>query len=260
MKKKVKTAGNPLLKKALFLFFFSLLLQIPLMFVNGVVHERNYLYDSTIKNIGREWGETQTIAGPVIVVPYTEEYYEREYTVDKQGKQIEVIKSKKRKNSLVVLPEKLDVNVDLKEEVRKRGIYKSMVYTGELNMKGNFSKVLSNIPENSVIEYNEISVSLGITDIKALLKIDKFNFNGKEIELESGTGLGKPFQISKGISGKLGIKNEELTEIPFNIELVFRGSEGNNSSANGKRKQLLYKISMEKSKFLWDASKRKSYR
>lgn len=56
MKKKVKTAGNPLLKKALFLFFFSLLLQIPLMFVNGVVHERNYLYDSTIKNIGREWG------------------------------------------------------------------------------------------------------------------------------------------------------------------------------------------------------------
>lgn len=249
MKKKVKTAGNPLLKKALFLFFFSLLLQIPLMFVNGVVHERNYLYDSTIKNIGREWGETQTIAGPVIVVPYTEEYYEREYTVDKQGKQIEVIKSKKRKNSLVVLPEKLDVNVDLKEEVRKRGIYKSMVYTGELNMKGNFSKVLSNIPENSVIEYNEISVSLGITDIKALLKIDKFNFNGKEIELESGTGLGKPFQISKGISGKLGTKNEGLEEIPFNIELVFRGSEGITLLPMGKDNSFFIKSAWENPSF-----------
>ena len=113
MKKKVKTTGNPMLKKALFLFFFSLLLQIPLMFVNGVVHERNYLYDSTIKNIGKEWGETQTIAGPVIVVPYTEEYYEREYTVDKQGKETEDVKSKKRKNSLIILPEKLDINVEI---------------------------------------------------------------------------------------------------------------------------------------------------
>lgn len=249
MKKKVKTTGNPMLRKALFLFFFSLLLQIPLMFVNGVVHERNYLYDSTIKNIGREWGETQTIAGPVIVVPYTEEYYEREYTVDKQGKETEIVKSKKRKNSLIILPEKLDINVDLKEEVRKRGIYKSMVYTGELKMKGNFSKVLSNIPINAVIDYNEISISLGITDIKALLKIDKFSFNGNKIELESGTGLVKPFQISKGISGKLNIKNEELTEIPFDIELVFRGSEGITLLPMGKENSFFIKSAWKNPSF-----------
>lgn len=249
MKKKVKTTGNPMLKKALFLFFFSLLLQIPLMFVNGVVHERNYLYDSTIKNIGKEWGETQTIAGPVIVVPYIEEYYEREYTVDKQGKETEVVKSKKRKNSLIILPEKLDINVDLKEEVRKRGIYKSMVYTGELKMKGNFSKVLSNIPINAVVDYNEISISLGITDIKALLKIDKFSFNGNKIELESGTGLVKPFQISKGISGKLNMKNEELTEIPFDIELVFRGSEGITLLPMGKENSFFIKSAWKNPSF-----------
>jgi len=249
MKKKVKTTGNPILKKALFLFFFSLLLQIPLMFVNGVVHERNYLYDSTVKNIGREWGETQTIAGPVIIVPYTEEYYEREYTVDKQGKETEIIKSKKRKNSVIVLPEKLDANVDLKEEVRKRGIYKSMVYTGELKIKGNFSKVLSNIPINAVVDYNEISISLGITDIKALLKIEKFNFNGNEIELESGTGLVRPFQISKGISGKLNMKNETLTEIPFDIELVFRGSEGITLLPMGKENSFFIKSAWENPSF-----------
>ncbi len=249
MKKKVKTTGNPMLKKALFLFFFSLLLQIPLMFVNGVVHERNYLYDSTIKNIGKEWGETQTIAGPVIVVPYTEEYYEREYTVDKQGKETEIVKSKKRKNSLIILPEKLDINVNLKEEVRKRGIYKSMVYTGELKMKGNFSKVLSNIPINAVVDYNEISISLGITDIKALLKIDKFSFNGNKIELESGTGLVKPFQISKGISGKLNMKNEELTEIPFDIELVFRGSEGITLLPMGKENSFFIKSAWKNPSF-----------
>ncbi|MCI6032461.1 MAG: cell envelope integrity protein CreD [Fusobacterium varium] len=249
MKKKVKTTGNPMLKKALFLFFFSLLLQIPLMFVNGVVHERNYLYDSTIKNIGKEWGETQTIAGPVIVVPYTEKYYEREYTVDKQGKETEVVKSKKRKNSLIILPEKLDINVNLKEEVRKRGIYKSMVYTGELKMKGNFSKVLSNIPINAVVDYNEISISLGITDIKALLKIDKFSFNGNKIELESGTGLVKPFQISKGISGKLNMKNEELTEIPFDIELVFRGSEGITLLPMGKENSFFIKSAWKNPSF-----------
>ena len=219
------------------------------MFVNGVVHERNYLYDSTIKNIGKEWGETQTIAGPVIVVPYTEEYYEREYTVDKQGKETEVVKSKKRKNSLIILPEKLDINVNLKEEVRKRGIYKSMVYTGELKMKGNFSKVLSNIPINAVVDYNEISISLGITDIKALLKIDKFSFNGNKIELESGTGLVKPFQISKGISGKLNMKNEELTEIPFDIELVFRGSEGITLLPMGKENSFFIKSAWKNPSF-----------
>lgn len=36
----------------------------------------------------KRMGETQTIAGPVIVVPYTEEYYEREYTIDKQETEV----------------------------------------------------------------------------------------------------------------------------------------------------------------------------
>ena len=116
-------------------------------------------------------------------------------------------------------------------------------------MKGNFSKVLSNIPINAVVDYNEISISLGITDIKALLKIDKFSFNGNKIELESGTGLVKPFQISKGISGKLNMKNEELTEIPFDIELVFRGSEGITLLPMGKENSFFIKSAWKNPSF-----------
>lgn len=224
MKKRIP--GNPLLKKALLLFFFSLLLQIPLVFVKGVVTERNYLYDSTIKNIGKEWGETQTITSPVLVVPFIEEYEEAEYTRDKDGKEIEIIKRKKRRNAVAVLPDILDNKVDLKEEVRKRGIYKAMVYTGNLKMKGSFSDITKNIPAGVEIEYNDISIALGITDIKALLKVEKFDFNGRDIELESGTGLNSPAKLTKGISGNLPLNSDETKKINFDIELVFRGSYG----------------------------------
>ena len=64
MKRRLSST-DPLLKKALFLFYiFSLFLQIPLMFIKGIVNERETLYSETNYSIGKEWGKYQEIAGP----------------------------------------------------------------------------------------------------------------------------------------------------------------------------------------------------
>lgn len=222
--KKRTMPESPLLKKAVFLFIFSLLLQIPLMFIKGIVNERNDLYNETVYSIGNEWGKYQDIAGPFLVIPFDDGYMEVSY--DDNGKRIE--QKKYMENYYIVLPDKLQTEAVLKDEVRKRGIYKSTVYTGEINIKGKFSNLKSTIPAN-INPYNRMYIAMGISDIKSILKINKFqvgNYN-EDVELKSGTGLTRPDALSSGISGEFKNSNIYLDdEIPFDISFVLRGSEG----------------------------------
>src|SRR5689334_1809272 len=47
------------------------LLQLPIFKIAGLVTERQARRDAAVADISSKWGSTQTIAGPVIIVPYT---------------------------------------------------------------------------------------------------------------------------------------------------------------------------------------------
>jgi inner membrane protein len=47
-----------------------LLLQIPLFMIRGLLEERNSRRDTAVREITETWGRSQTVAGPVLVVPY----------------------------------------------------------------------------------------------------------------------------------------------------------------------------------------------
>lgn len=116
--------NNSLVRKVGFLFILVILLQIPMFFINRIIDEREYSYRNMVREIGNEWGEKQTIAGAFLIIPYSDVKVE----YDEYGKKIErnVVKD------WILLPDKLNVKVDLKDEVRKRGIYKTTVYSGDL--------------------------------------------------------------------------------------------------------------------------------
>ncbi len=238
MKRRLSST-DPLLKKALFLFIFSLFLQIPLMFIKGIVNERETLYSETNYSIGKEWGKYQEIAGPFLVIPYDDGYVEISY--DDNGKRIE--QKKYKENYYIVLPDKLETKAVLKDEVRKRGIYKATVYTGEVNIKGKFSNLKKSIPAN-INPYNRMYIAMGISDIKSILKVNSFKAgeNLQDVELVSGTGVSRISQLANGISGEFqdsGIYSAD--EIPFEINLVLRGSEGMSILPFGKENH--FKIS-----------------
>lgn len=192
---------NPLLTKVFALFIMIVLLQIPLYMVGDLIRERGYLYEETSAKIGNEWGKEQRIAAPFLTVVYPK-------------------KSNTEKiQKTVILPDTLEANISLKNEERKRGIYRATVYNANASIQGYFDR--NKIPKDPNVE---IYLSFGLTDTKAILKVNQYSI-GKDqnLKLESGTRA-EPF-IAKGISSPLSKEDwKEHENIPFHIDIDFRGS------------------------------------
>ncbi len=199
--------NNSLIKKIIFLFVLALLLQIPMFFIDEIVEERNYSYLTMSEKIGEEWGNNQIIAGAFLIIPITRE--------EKENNQ-----KRNRVYNHIVLPETLTIKANLKDEVRKRGIYKTTVYTSDINIEGTFPPIIL----SKDYPYN-ISIGLGITDTKSIMKVKEFLVEGEKIEFESGTGISLP-ELKKGISGIIKQNLNDKEKIHFSIKLTLRGSEG----------------------------------
>lgn len=126
--------NNSLVRKIGFLFILAILLQIPMFFINRIIDERDYSYRNMVEEIGNEWGKKQTITGAFLIISYSD----KEISYDDSGKKIE----KNTVKDWIVLPDKLNVKFNLKDEVRKRGIYKTTVYNGDIILEGEFPKLI----------------------------------------------------------------------------------------------------------------------
>ena len=91
--------------------FLVLVLLIPSFMVQSLIHERQARRDGAVAEVNQKWGESQTITGPILSVPY--KYYQK----DASNRLVPTI------GYAHFLPEKLQVNGELLPEVRKRGIY-----------------------------------------------------------------------------------------------------------------------------------------
>lgn len=226
---------NKFIIKGVVLVGFFIALVILLSFIMGIVNERNDLYNVTVSDLGATWGKEQTIAGPVLVVPYqikdrgVAEFYDQ-----KSGQQVREERYVVDKLA-VFLPSSLNGKINMTDEIRNRGIYKATVYTSDLQISGNFDGALieeyfKNFPANlDVVPYYQGSYyGFGITDTSALTQVKTFLVNGVESKnmLVSGTsGLKGMAQFEKGLSAPAAnITGVNKGAIPFDIGLIFRGS------------------------------------
>ena len=201
-KKEKKFLKNPLLTKVFSLFVMILLLQIPLYMVGDLIRERGNLYEETSMKIGSEWGKTQRIAAPFLTIVYPK-------PVNKEEEQ----------KKIVILPDVMEAKITMNQEERKRGIYRAVVYNAKANIQGFFDA--KKIPKDENVK---IYLSFGLTDTKAILKVNQYQFGSKDFtDLESGTRA-EPL-INKGISTLLSKEYIiEKEKIPFIIDMDFRGS------------------------------------
>lgn len=248
---KLNSQGKNLLKKAAFIVVFSILLYIPLSFIAGIVHNRNNTSKEVENSIWKEWGGKQNFGGPFLIVPYNEEIIEEEQkqVVKNKRKKIE-LKVKKIPHVMIVLPDDLNAEIELADEVKKRGIYKTIVYNGNLKLKGSFNKVLKSLPENAKIDYENIVVGMSIGDLRSLSKVKKFSFSGEKMNVEPGTmtllpedyNLEKmPSILRKGVSAKINLTDKEDDVVNFDIEFSFKGSRKMELLAFGKENEFIVK-------------------
>lgn len=221
--------------------FLVLILLIPTSMIENMIREREYRRSDVIREVSEKWGGSQTITGPVLTIPYYtyHKYYDAAEKKDKFNK---------TKHYAHFLPDELDIKGDLTPEIRKRSIYKVILYNSQLHFNGVFSKPnfkALGVDENHAI-WKEAFVSLGIPDMKGIrdninIKWDKetYAFNpGIETNQVIGSGLSTKVKmlVRKTIEGPEGAIVIDSTKktYPFSFDLNLNGSSFLNFIPIGK--------------------------
>ena len=213
-----KKRFSPLMKKITFLIVLLITLLIPLIFVGELVERREKLFKETVKEIGNEWGKSQKIIAPVISLSYIDSTLSKDDSI-RNEKNVVVQPVERR---IAILPEELNATIEMKDELRHRGIYNATVYTANIKLTGYFSP--KDFPDkNDMIAY----LSIGLSDTKALVKVNKFKLGNVEKDLEAMSGTMANPLFTSGISGQIGPEYDGMMKedkIPFEIDIDFRGS------------------------------------
>jgi len=156
--------------------FLILLLLIPAVMVQDLIRERESRRDSVVKEISDKWGDSQTITGPFITVPF------KTYFKDSNGK------TQFNLNYLHILPETLNVSGDIKPEVRYRSLFEAVLYNIRLKFSGSFKMPpvsQLNIEQKNIL-WEKAYLSLGITDMRGIQDRIVISFNGKDYNANPG--------------------------------------------------------------------------
>ena len=222
---KIKDISQSLVTRFILVAILSLLMSIPLNMVESVVRERGHLYNSVLNDIASTWGKQQRLSGPALLIPYTEKFVTENILTDKDGNERKVNKTSYTQRTAIVLPESLNIDTNLKGHERTRSIYKSLVYSADLSLKGHFKRpnieALSNYIDK--IHWDKAWVVLGVSDTRAINKVSALNWSGQQLDFEPGTRVTS--LIEQGFHAPLAL---DATQQRFNysLDLNLNGSSG----------------------------------
>jgi inner membrane protein len=212
----------------------TLMMTIPMVMAGGIIQDRKNLSDITRSTIGDEWGGSQTLVGPFLVVPVKEQVTQKkvEKLVDSEtGEPITDPKTGKQRTRtysetldverepLFVLPDGFHVSLDTETDEKYRGIFKVQVYRADLDAAFDFGleKAEGELAGAEELLWDDAELRFYLGSNRALR--GKAVLSGPETDfvLEPLSGEDTP-----GISARVG-DPRKLTEL--NLSLEFNGAE-----------------------------------
>lgn len=183
-----------------------LLFLIPSSMVQNLIHERAARQEQTIEKISQTWGNAQTLAGPVLAVPY----------------KIKVTDKESKTEQMYFLPEKLNVDAKMTTQIRSRGIYDVPVYEGEISVSGTFvaprSEILSIEPKT--VLWDEAKLIVGIPDLRGVKEQISLKWTNENYVFSPGIPVNL---LTSGVSTRVKIGDKNSYTFSFTIHL--RGSQ-----------------------------------
>ncbi len=154
----------------------ALLLLIPISMVKNLIYERESTKRAAVSEISQKWGEQQTIAGPILSVPY------KKYVINEKGERVGVTQYAH------FLPETLLIDGAIEPQIRSRGIFDAVVYSSEINFSGKFTQpnILNLGVEDIEADWDNVFISVGISDTRGIENELKLNWNNAEIKFKPG--------------------------------------------------------------------------
>jgi len=202
---------NRLLLKGLIIGGLILLMLIPGALIQELVMEREQRQNEVVREVNSKWASSQTIAGPLLVVPYRESY------IDENGK------PKVRENEAFFLPENLKINGELTPIIRKRSLYKVPLYNSDVTLQGNFRPIsIAEIglqPEQML--WKKARIAVGLTDLRGMEEIVSLRWDSVSYPLKPSATPG-----IKSASLATQISLDPMVDHSFKVSLRLKGSTG----------------------------------
>lgn len=205
---------------------------IPLAMIGNLVIERSDRYRAVVSEVGESWGATQSIAGPLLVVPFIDHQLTRGPITVRQGITEYGERLVPLRRYAVFLPETFVAKTRLDPERRMRGIYAALVYRADVVLSGSFAALdLSQFPPASDeaaekqprrILWEEAALVLGLSGPHALRDRIEVAWDERPLVFEPGAGPSNllPQAIHAPIAGKLGPEDGR-----FSLRLKVNGSQ-----------------------------------
>ena len=202
----------PVMVELIILGGLVLVLMIALMMIQSLVYERKQRADSVRGEIASSWAQSQTIGGPVIILPYLVR------SRDAEGKE-QVATNRAR-----LLPDRLKVTGRLVPERRHRGIYETVVYRADLALEGEFARPdfsLWNVKPEDIL-WNEAVVTIGVPDLRGIRGTPMLKWNDKVLRFTGGSADAKLWP--SGLTAETPL-DAAAKRYVFSLDLDVNGSE-----------------------------------
>ncbi|TGL56492.1 cell envelope integrity protein CreD [Leptospira ognonensis] len=198
---------------------------IPLLMISSLIEERSISRNAAADEMGDKWGKSQIIAGPILQIPYN-------MRIPKSGSANSKDKWDYVTEYAYILPEDIYYDANLKTELRKRSIYETPLYAGQIKISGKFRAIdTSDFPsETTYIYFEDAKVFLSLSDMQGLGGEMKFNWGGKNKNLLPGT---RASYFPNGLHALVSL-NTDSGETNFNLVFDLKGSSSLYFSPIGK--------------------------
>jgi inner membrane protein len=209
--------------KMIMVGFLTLVLLIPLFFVQDLIRERSQRKNQVVDEVTKLWGRDVLFYGPMLKVPYTT-FQEFNVTNSKTG--VVTVEKELTTSYAYFFPEELKNTSNIKKnESLKRGIFNHVVFTADMNFSGNFSNPnftkLGITEEN--IQWNKASIIVKTTNLKSIKSELKIKLNNQEFSFETQNNDKSNYSIlaTENFDYKALVANEKIN---FNFAITYNGS------------------------------------
>jgi inner membrane protein len=204
-----------------FIAFMALLFGIPLAMIGGVIEDRMDNRNTALESVMESWAGEQTVAGPVLIIPYTEN--KPVETFDTAKNRV-VATTQKIERFQIIIPENLSIQTDLKTEERMRGIHKVPVFTGQVNLNGKFSSLGAAVEklQSKKAEIGNPYVFIYVSDNRGLGSAPVLKWNASALNVHPGTTL---TEVPSGFHAPMNLGDIKTGDTSFNIAFSLKGTK-----------------------------------
>ena len=201
-----------------FVAVMTIAILIALAMIQGVIHDRQMYRAQAVEDIARSYAGAQSFAGPVLVVPYTEEVEVEE------PDQFNVMRKVRRAKTSqwVFFPTTLDARGTLVPDTRKRGLHEVRVYEWKGKATAGFHAVIPSDGDPAARRIGQPWLSYVIAEVRGLRSTPVLRVNGRDVALLEGQGA----REGSGLHVRLDAPQPGQTlDLDTQLDVVLGGTE-----------------------------------